>query len=72
MTRILGKPSYAKGFRTIGAPNKQEKALALAFRLLAKKVQDPKHKNRNVVKVWTEIFTETAEELEDGIDKDNE
>lgn len=35
-----------------------------AFRKLAEKVQDPKFKDKDPVKVWATIATEIAEELE--------
>jgi len=64
--RRISKLSYMKQ----GGPNKQEKALAKAFHKLAEKVQDPKHKGNDPIKVWTQIFSEVAEELEHGFGKD--
>lgn len=69
MTRRISTLSFRKT-RTVGVANEQEKALARAFRILAEKVQDPKHKEKNPIKVWTQIFSEVAEELEHGFGKD--
>ena len=70
---MIGKVSglsFKKGFRTIGVANKQELAIARALRIIADKVQDPKHKGKDPIKVWTQIFSEAAEELENGYSKD--
>lgn len=53
-----------------GGATESEKALAKAFKLLAEKVQDPKHKGRNEVQVWAQILTELAMELEHGCSRE--
>lgn len=53
-----------------GGPTPEEKAIARALRMVADKVQDPKHIGKDPIQVWTQIFSEAAEELENGYRED--